>query len=266
MLPVNKSPGDLVDGMGIPYFYLPFRKDCYLIGTKCKKLFLMIRLLAILFLTAPLMACTSKNKTEKKGTEGGAVVASIEKSSPQDLEGYEKAYFASGCFWCVEVIFESVKGVKEVISGYSGGAEENPSYEEVSYGRTSHAEAVEVYYDPKVISFFELVQVFFGSHDPTTLNRQGPDRGPQYRSIAFYRNSEEKDLIETYMAALEENQVYDRPLVTEVKEFTKFYDAEEYHQDYERKHPDNSYIRNVSVPRLNRFKQNFPDYLKETSH
>lgn len=226
----------------------------------------MIRLLAILFLTAPLMACTSKNKTEKKAREGSTVVAAMEKLGPQDLEAYETAYFASGCFWCVEAIFESVKGVKEVISGYSGGSEENPTYEDVSYGRTSHAEAVEVYYDPKVISFFELVQVFFGSHDPTSLNRQGPDRGPQYRSIAFYRNAEEKQIIEAYMAALEENQVYDRPLVTEVKEFTTFYDAEAYHQDYERKNPDNSYIRNVSIPRLNRFKQNFPDLLKESTH
>jgi peptide-methionine (S)-S-oxide reductase len=166
----------------------------------------------------------------------------------------------------VEAIFESVKGVKEVISGYSGGKEENPTYEDVGYGRTSHAETVEVYYDPEVISYLELVQVFFGSHDPTSLNRQGPDQGTQYRSIAFYKDQKEKQIIESYIRALEENKVYDRPIVTEVTKFDKFYKAEDYHQDYERNNPNNSYIRNVSVPRLNRFKQNFPEYLKEEVH
>jgi peptide-methionine (S)-S-oxide reductase len=166
----------------------------------------------------------------------------------------------------VEAIFESVKGVKEVYSGYSGGTEKNPTYEEVSYGRTHHAEAVEVFYDPKVISFTQLVQVFFGSHDPTSLNRQGPDRGAQYRSIAFYKNEREKKIIEDYMAKLEAENVYGRPIVTEVKKFDVFYKAEDYHQDYERLHPNNSYIRNVSIPRLNRFKQNFKSFLKEDAH
>lgn len=190
----------------------------------------------------------------------------IEKPSAKDLQQYETAYFASGCFWCVEAIFESVKGVKEVYSGYSGGTEKNPTYEEVSYGRTHHAEAVEVFYDPKVISFTQLVQVFFGSHDPTSLNRQGPDRGAQYRSIAFYKNEREKKIIEDYMAKLEAENVYGRPIVTEVKKFDVFYKAEDYHQDYERLHPNNSYIRNVSIPRLNRFKQNFKSFLKEEAH
>jgi peptide-methionine (S)-S-oxide reductase len=190
----------------------------------------------------------------------------IEKPSAKDLQQYETAYFASGCFWCVEAIFESVKGVKEVYSGYSGGTEKNPTYEEVSYGRTHHAEAVEVFYDPKVISFTQLVQVFFGSHDPTSLNRQGPDRGAQYRSIAFYKNDREKKIIEDYMAKLEAENVYGRPIVTEVKKFDVFYKAEDYHQDYERLHPNNSYIRNVSIPRLNRFKQNFKSFLKEDAH
>ena len=183
------------------------------------------------------------------------------------MSKYETAYFASGCFWCVEAIFESVKGVKEVVSGYSGGTQENPTYQQVASGQTDHAEAVEVYYDPEVISFTALVQVFFGSHDPTTLNRQGPDRGPQYRSIAFYKNEEERKIIESYIAALEQQNVYDgEPITTEVTQFEKFYEAEEYHQDYERKNPNNSYITNVSIPRLNRFKANFPEYLKEESH
>ncbi|MBT8180733.1 MAG: peptide-methionine (S)-S-oxide reductase MsrA [Eudoraea sp.] len=217
-------------------------------------------LLAIAMFTT---SCESKIKNK---TEPAKEVVLVEKYSKQDLQDYETAYFASGCFWCVEAIFESVKGVKEVISGYSGGTEENPTYEQVGYGKTSHAEAVEVYYNPKEISYFELVQVFFGSHDPTSLNQQGPDRGTQYRSIAFYKNPEEKKIIETYMAALEESGRYQDPIVTEVTAFTKFYDAEDYHQDYERKNPNNSYVRNVSIPRLNRFKKNFPDYLKEEAH
>ena len=180
--------------------------------------------------------------------------------------GMQVATLGGGCFWCVEAIYESVEGVKEVISGYSGGTEENPTYEQVSYGKTSHAEAVEVYYNPNEISYIELVQVFFGSHDPTSLNRQGPDRGAQYRSIAFYKNPEEKKIIESYMAALEESGIYNDPIVTEVTAFTKFYDAEDYHQDYEKKNPDNSYIRQVSIPRLNRFKKNFPGYLKKEVH
>jgi len=217
-------------------------------------------LLAISLFTT---SCESKIKNK---IEPAKEVVLVEKYSKQDLQNYETAYFASGCFWCVEAIFESVKGVKEVISGYSGGTEENPTYEQVGYGKTSHAEAVEVYYDPDEISYMELVQVFFGSHDPTSLNRQGPDRGAQYRSIAFYKNPEEKIIIETYMAALEESNMYDDPIVTEVTAFTKFYDAEDYHQDYERKNPNNSYVRQVSVPRLNRFKKNFPDYLKKEVH
>ncbi|MFM1877960.1 MAG: peptide methionine sulfoxide reductase MsrA 2 [Bacteroidota bacterium] len=180
----------------------------------------------------------------------------------QDLSGFQKAYFASGCFWCVEAIFESVNGVKEVISGYSGGSEKNPTYEQVSYGRTGHAEAVEVYYDPKIVGFETLVQVFFGSHDPTTLNRQGPDRGAQYRSIAFYRNESEKHIIETYITGLEQAKAFPNPIVTQVEAFSKFWRAEDYHQNYERNHPENPYVQQISIPRLKRFKANFPELLK----
>ena len=211
-------------------------------------------------------SCQSYTGKKENSTKADEVVQ-IVNPTPQELEKYETAYFASGCFWCVEAIFESVKGVKEVVSGYSGGTEKNPTYEQVGRGLTSHAEAVEVYYDPEIISFTALVQVFFGSHDPTTLNRQGPDRGPQYRSIAFYKNEKEKKIIDDYIAALKEHDVYQGlPITTEVTAFTKFYKAEDYHQDYERKHPKNSYITNVSIPRLNRFKENFQDYLKEEAH
>ncbi len=181
----------------------------------------------------------------------------------QDLSGYERAYFASGCFWCVEAVFESVRGVKEAISGYAGGHTKNPNYNQIGTGRTGHAETVEVYYDPKVVSFGTLVQVFFGSHDPTTLNRQGPDRGTQYRSIAFYTNKKEQKIIQEYIAQLTKEQIFDGDIVTEVKPLEKFYNAEDYHQDYEKLHPNNSYVRNVSIPRLRRFQKLYPELLKE---
>lgn len=184
------------------------------------------------------------------------------RSYPIQDESLEVAYFASGCFWCVEAIFESVKGVEEAISGYAGGTEKNPTYRQVSYGQTSHAEAVAVYYDPRVVSFQELLTVFFVSHDPTTLNRQGPDRGTQYRSIAFYSSASEKQYIEAYIDALAQSNVYDQPIVTEVKPFDVFYEAEAYHQNYEKNHPYDSYILSVSIPRLNRFKAALPELLK----
>ncbi len=224
---------------------------------------------SILLVTAVIFttACQSKGKATKADSQSDKKVAEVVKLSQEDLSKYETAYFASGCFWCVEAIFESVKGIPEVVSGYAGGTEENPTYEQVGRGLTSHAEAVKVYYDPKIISFTALVQVFFGSHDPTTLNRQGPDRGSQYRSVAFYKNNDEKEIIEGYIGALKDQNIYDgAPITTEVVKFTTFYDAEEYHQDYEKKHPRNSYITNVSIPRLNRFKQNFGDFLKEETH
>lgn len=220
----------------------------------------------LIFILLASTSCQPKNTKVKPILAQKGEIEQINLLTAEELQKYETAYFASGCFWCVEAIFESVKGVKEVYSGYSGGPEENPTYEQVAYGRTRHAEAVEVFYDPKAISFTQLVQVFFGSHDPTSLNRQGPDRGAQYRSVAFYKNEAQKKIITDYMSLLESKKVYDLPIVTQVKEFDVFYKAEEYHQDYERRNPNNSYIRNVSIPRLNRFKENFKSYLKEGSH
>ena len=182
---------------------------------------------------------------------------------PSISQGIEKAYFASGCFWCVEAIFDSVEGVQEAHSGYSGGKTKNPTYNQIGYGNTGHAEAVEVIYDPKVVSFKTLVEVFFGSHDPTTLNRQGPDRGTQYRSVAFYQNDTEKIAIDSHIVKLIEEEVYSNKIVTEVTPLVKFYYAEEYHQDYEKINPENSYVRNVSIPRLNRFKAKYPHLLKK---
>jgi len=172
------------------------------------------------------------------------------------------AYFASGCFWCVEAIFESVEGVSEAVSGYAGGHTKNPTYQSIGNGRTGHAEAVAVYYNPEKVSFKTLVDVFFGSHDPTTKNGQHPDYGSQYRSIAFYSSDEEKGIIDTAINRLNK-EVYKNKIVTEVTKLPKFYEAEEYHQDYEKRNPYNSYVRNVSVPRLKKFQKKFPQLLKK---
>ena len=178
------------------------------------------------------------------------------------LQGHEVAYFASGCFWCVEAVFEQVRGVHEAISGYAGGTTKNPTYNQVVTGRTGHAETTKVIYDKAVVSFETLVTVFFGSHDPTTLNRQGPDRGTHYRSIAFYETAEEKEIIEKIMQKLTAAKRYSDPIVTEVKKFDVFYQAENYHQDYEKNNPNNPYIKAVSKPRVCAFLQNYPELIK----
>jgi len=174
---------------------------------------------------------------------------------------YREAYFASGCFWCVESIYESLNGVSEVQSGYSGGKTKNPDYYQVLTGKTGHAETVKVIYDSKKISFKKLVEVFFASHDPTTLNRQGPDIGTHYRSIAFYKNDLEKNIIKNEIQRLLDNKTYKR-IVTEVTKFEVFYIAEDYHQDYKINNSNNPYIWKVSVPRINDFKKKFPELLK----
>lgn len=172
------------------------------------------------------------------------------------------AYFASGCFWCVEAIFESVKGVKEAISGYAGGNTLNPTYQKIGTGNTGHAETVAVYYDPKIVCFQMLVHVFFGSQDPTIVNGQHPDYGTQYRSIAFYNNEVEKNIIESTIKELNKT-IYNGGIVTEVTKLQKFYPAEPYHQDFEKRNPNQPYVKSVSIPRLNRFKAKFPELLKE---
>ena len=180
----------------------------------------------------------------------------------KDLSGLSKAYFASGCFWCVEAIFESVQGVEEVVSGYAGGKKSTANYSAVSSGRTKHAEAVEVYYNPDMVSYETLLVVFFGSHDPTTLNQQGPDRGPQYRSAIFYTSDTEKEQAEAYIKKINDSQ-FGGNIVTEVVPFEAFYNAEDYHQDFEAKNPNQPYVRAVSIPRLKRFQAKFPELLKE---
>ena len=183
-------------------------------------------------------------------------------STLENVETNAVAYFASGCFWCVEAVFESVEGVGDVISGYSGGKKATANYSAVSAGRTDHAESVAVHYDSTKIDYPTLLKVFFGSHDPTTLNQQGPDRGTQYRSAIFYRNAKEKELAQNYIQTLLSNKIFPQ-ITTEVVSFEAFYPAEDYHQNYERRNPNNGYVRSVSIPRLNRFKSKFPELLKQ---
>jgi peptide-methionine (S)-S-oxide reductase len=172
------------------------------------------------------------------------------------------AYFGSGCFWCVEAIFETVKGVKEAESGYCGGTTKNPTYEQICTGRTGHAETVKVTYDPNVISYSDLLRVFFNSHDPTTLNQQGPDKGTQYRSVIFYSNESEKELAKNYIKNLLDKKTF-KEITTTLEPFSTFYPAEAYHQDFEKRNPDYPYVKQVSLPRLKAFKNKTKDLLKK---
>ncbi|MFV9482951.1 peptide-methionine (S)-S-oxide reductase MsrA [Christiangramia sp. ASW11-125] len=220
-----------------------------------------MKLLFINFVSLVLLACGNQN------TQQTVTKPEIANATPVEVEmqdGMKKAYFASGCFWCVEAIYESIEGVDEVISGYSGGHTKNPTYEESNTGRTGHAEAVEVIYDPEVVDFRTLVQVFFGSQNPTQVNGQGPDNGSQYRSIIFFQTEEQKNIINEVKTEVAKN--YQKPLAAEILPFQKFWVAEDYHQNYEKNNPQNPYIQNVSIPRLNRFKEKFPNILKENAH
>ncbi len=175
----------------------------------------------------------------------------------------EKATFAGGCFWCTEAIFEQLKGVNAVISGYSGGAIKNPSYREVVSGRTGHAEAIQITYNPKDITYSELLDVFFSTHNPTTLNRQGYDIGTQYRSVVFYHNEQQKQEAIAIIKALTEAKVFENKIVTEVKPFTAFYLAEEYHQDYYENNKSQPYCENVINPKLKKFLKKYTSKLKD---
>jgi peptide-methionine (S)-S-oxide reductase len=165
------------------------------------------------------------------------------------------AYFAEGCFWHSEIVFQSLVGVRDAVSGYAGGADSHPDYEKVCTGATGHAETVQVFYDPSKISYATLVAAFFASMDPTELNRQGNDEGTQYRSIAFYRNPQEKKIIDDEIAKLTASKKYSGKIVTEVLPFNSFYPAEPYHQEYIKNHPENPYVDHVSIPDWLRFKQ-----------
>lgn len=188
------------------------------------------------------------------------------RSTSMDLKaspGEKIMTLAGGCFWCVEEVYERTKGVDRAISGYAGGHTTNPTYESSNTGLTGHAETVQIYYNPDSVSFHTLLEVFFlAAHDPTQVDRQGPDVGSQYRSIAFYRTPEEKKEIEGYIAELNASGEFDDPIATEVKKLDTFYPAEDYHQNYYPQHPENPYIQHVSKPKVEKFEKKFPELVK----
>ena len=184
----------------------------------------------------------------------------IPKASTAKPAANEKvATFSEGCFWHAEIVFQSLVGVRDAVSGYAGGHTKNPTYEEVGRGDTGHAESVNVYYDPSKISYKTLVDAFFASLDPTELNRQGPDVGTHYRSIAFYRTPQEKKVIEDKIEAINASKEYKSKVVTEVLPFTKFYKAEGYHQEYISHNPNNPYVQHVSIPDYLEFRRKFKE-------
>ena len=181
-------------------------------------------------------------------------------STPLTLD---TATFGTGCFWCTEAIFQQLEGVEKVTSGYSGGTVPNPTYEEVCSKTTGHAECLNILYDPKKISFDELLEVFWQTHDPTTLNRQGADVGTQYRSVVFYHNEEQRAKTEKYKAALDKSGAFDKPIVTTLEKFTVFYPAEEYHQNYYLNNPGQGYCQFVIRPKVEKFEKVFKSKLKK---
>ena len=217
----------------------------------------------LLLLTLFSAGCATKKEADQKANSDAKDTSMAKLPEPKPDEAV--ATFAAGCFWCIEEEFELVRGVREAVSGYAGGPGGQPTYEEVGSGSTGHAESVQVYYDPKVIPYDTLVKVFLYAHDPTTLNRQGPDRGTQYRSVAFYRTPAEKASIEKAIARFNASGEYTDPVVTQVVPFKAFYPAEVYHQGYYRAHPDDFYIETVSTPKVEKFKKHLADKLKPES-
>jgi len=169
----------------------------------------------------------------------------------------EYTTLGSGCFWCTEAVFQQLNGVETVVSGYSGGHVENPSYEQVTTGRTGHAEVCQIQFDPERISYEDILEVFFGTHDPTTLNRQGNDIGTQYRSVIFYHSEEQRKTAEQAKKDLDESGTWKNPIVTEIVQYEKFYPAEDYHQNYYKNNPTQGYCRMVIAPKLNKFEKVF---------
>ncbi len=211
---------------------------------------------SILFATAMFFTITGCAQKSKKISEAPY------KIEGKNLSGLSQATFAAGCFWHEEALFESIKGVKEAISGYAGGQASNPTYETIESGSTGHAETVNVYYDPSAISYETLLKVYFAGQDPTQVNGQGPDQGTQYRSIAFFRNAKEKSMIEQTINHLKTSGKFDKPIAVQVAPLVKFWPAENYHQDYIRQNPVGAYVQNVSIPEIQHFQKQYPELIK----
>lgn len=188
----------------------------------------------------------------------------MEKMKLQNLDNVEVATLGGGCFWCIEASFNEIKGILLVESGYSGGKIESPTYEQVCTGTTGHAEVVQITFNPKVISFKEILEIFFTAHDPTTHNRQGADVGTQYRSVIFYHNKKQKSIAEQMIAELDATKAWDSPLVTQIEPFKNFFKAEEYHDKYFIRHPETGYCRVVIAPKVSKIRKKFREKLKES--
>jgi peptide-methionine (S)-S-oxide reductase len=185
------------------------------------------------------------------------------KTTTMENNTIDTATFGAGCFWCVEAVFQNMEGVEKVASGYSGGFVKNPAYKEVCLGTTGHAEVCQIYYNPKKVTFDELLEVFWQTHDPTTLNRQGNDIGTQYRSAVFYHSDEQKQKAEKYKAELDKSGAFDRPIVTEITEYSNFYSAEDYHQNYYNQNGSEPYCQFVVKPKVEKFKKVFGNKVKK---
>lgn len=224
------------------------------------------KFLFVLFVGSALLAACSRvnNSIETvaaKSDDSTAISKPVVSRTPTTTaKGEQTAVFAGGCFWGLEAVFEHVKGVSDVTNGYSGGTAKMADYETVSTGKTGHAEAVKITYDPSQISYEQLLKVFFSvAHDPTEINRQGPDTGTQYRSAIFYSNEEQKRLAESYIAELTKSKTFARPIATQVVSLNAFYKAEDYHQDYLDHHPDQPYIVAYDQPKVKNLQKQFPD-------
>ncbi len=216
-------------------------------------------LLCYLLLMGALVSCVQEGNTQSKSSK------KVKDSDNQLLTNtnMEIATFGAGCFWCVEAIFQRVEGVHKVVSGYMGGKTKNPTYKEVCTGTTNHAEVCQITYDPEKISYDELLEIFWKTHDPTTLNRQGADIGTQYRSVIFYHNDAQKQLAEKYKQALTNEKVFDKPIVTEIAPAQEFYIAEDYHQNYFNDNPNQGYCAFVIAPKVEKFRKVFKAKLKK---
>jgi peptide-methionine (S)-S-oxide reductase len=242
--------------------------------------FLTPGVMALLFL-ASIALCLADSPSPAKSTKGSAAAKAASKKPketvtaaapteetddavrPGKSAGLEQATFGSGCFWCAEAVFQRIKGVESVMPGYSGGHVKNPTYEQVCTKTTGHAEVVQITYDPSVISFKELLEVFWKSHDPTKLNKQGLDKGPQYRSVIFYHNDEQKELAEFYKKELDKEKIFSHKIVTEISPFKEFYPAEDYHVNYFNNNPDEDYCETIIGPKVNKIKRLFRDKVKK---
>ena len=212
--------------------------------------------------TSLVIFLTTFTSCAQKENRNNIMTSEMNISLPAGVKA-DTATFGTGCFWCTEVIFQELDGVLKVTSGYSGGTVENPTYKEVCEGNTGHAEVIQIVYDPSKITYDELLEAFWQSHDPTTLNRQGNDVGPQYRSVIFYHNTEQKEKAEKYKAELDKSKAFDNPIVTEISPFSKFYVAENYHQDYYNNNGSQPYCYYVIRPKLEKFNKVFKDKLKK---